>query len=143
MQQPMVVLLALVSIGCTVSAGTTPDAGSCSPSPQFFVSDVWPKYLAANFCGTAGSCHDFNDGHGYFRLRPPGAAPKMNVPLAQWPTSWRENYHAAVQLFDCAQPLDSLLLEIPGGRDDLHPVGPVVLDRTAAATVLQAWTTAP
>jgi hypothetical protein len=137
------VLLSLVLTACTVSAGTAPDAGSCAPSPQFFVSDVYPKYLAPNSCGLAGSCHDFDDGHGYFRLHKPAAAPAPTTPIAEWPASWRENYLAAAQLYDCAHPLDSLLLQIPEGTGDLHPLGPAVLDRGMAATVLQAWTTAP
>lgn len=123
---------------CTVEAGAVPDAAACAASPDRFVSDVWPRYLAANRCNTSG-CHDFDDGHGYLRLRVPGTAPAAGTPLAAWPLEWRENYLSALQLVDCAAPLQSRLLLVPEGQSNLHPPGPVVLDRATAAQVITTW----
>ena len=134
----MLALMACAS--CTVDAGAVPDAGACAASPDFFVSDVWPRYLEANRCSTRG-CHDFADGHGYLRLRPPEAAPAPGTPLAAWPLGWRENYLSALQLVRCDQPLASRLLTVPEGQSNLHPPGPVVLDRATAASVIEDWVT--
>jgi hypothetical protein len=132
--------LALLLAGCTVALPATPDAGPCQAAPDYFASDVWPRYLAATSCGLAGSCHDFSDGHGYFRLRVPEPVPPFpGLPIDAWPIGWRENYLAAIQLLDCTQPLASRLLTVPEGLADPHPPGPVVRDRATAATVLQTW----
>ena len=132
----MVTLMACAA--CTVNAGAPPDAGACAASPDFFVSDVSPRYLDANLCGSSG-CHDFNDGHGYLRLRPLEAAPAAGTPLAAWPLGWRENYLSALQLIRCDDPLASRILTVPEGQSNLHPPGPVVLDRATAATVIETW----
>ena len=123
---------------CTVDNGSVPDAAACAARPDYFVSDVWPRYLVANRCNSAG-CHDFDDGHGTLRLRVPEAAPAAGTPLDAWPLGWRENYLSALQLVRCDDPLASRLLTFPEGQGDLHPPGPVVLDRQTAATVIQAW----
>ena len=124
--------------GCTVDAGTPPDAGACAANPDYFVSDVYPRYLAANQCGSSG-CHDFGDGHGYLRLRAPGAAPAAGTALADWPIEWRENYLSALQLLRCDDPLQSRLLTVPEGSFNLHPPGPVVRDRATASMVVTKW----
>jgi hypothetical protein len=125
--------------GCTVDVGVLPDASACTASPDYFVSDVFPRYLAANQCGNA-SCHAFEGGHGVLRLRPPEVpAPAPGEPLDAWPIGWRENYLAAIHVTRCDAPLESRLLTMPEGRDNLHPPGPVVLDRATAAQVIQVW----
>jgi hypothetical protein len=43
----------------------------------------------------------------------------------------------------CDAPLASRLLRVPEGDDNLHPPGPVVLDRATAATVLETWVALP
>ncbi len=131
-------LASLAADGCQVDAGAPPDAAACEASPDFFVSDVWPRYLVANRCNQAG-CHDFTDGHGTLRLRVPEAGPAPGTPLAGWPLGWRENYLSAIQLLDCADPLASRLLTFPEGLNNLHPPGPVVLDRATAASIFTAW----
>jgi hypothetical protein len=132
----MVALMACAA--CTVNAGAPPDAAACAASRDYFVSDVWPRYLVANRCDTSG-CHDFSDGHGYLRLRKPEAAPAAGTALDAWPLGWRENYLSALQLVRCDAPLDSRLLTVPEGQSNLHPPGPVVLDRATAATVIETW----
>ncbi len=134
--------LALLFAGCTVDVGTTPDAGACAPSPDFFVSDVWPRYLDSNLCGN-GPCHDYANGHGYLRLRPPGPAPAPGTPLDQWPLDWRENYLSTIQLLRCDAPDQSRLLTVPEGVSNLHPPGPIVRNRAEARTVIETWVGSP
>jgi hypothetical protein len=132
----------LAPIACTIDVGRVPDAAPCAASPDVFVQSVWPRYLAASSCGLQG-CHDFSDGHGYFRLRQPEIPPFPGLAVADWPTAWRENYLATIQLLDCQNPARSRVLVIPEGEGNLHPPGPVVRDRATALAVLQAWVAGP
>ncbi len=142
-RRPILVTLALFAAGCTIDTGAVPDAGACAATPDFFVSDVQPRYFDANRCGSQ-SCHDFNDGHGTLRLRTPEVPPPApGTPIDAWPLGWRENYLSAIQLLDCAAPDESRLLTVPEGAANLHPPGPVVLDRATAAMVLATWVTGP
>jgi hypothetical protein len=132
-------LIGALSSGCTLNVGAPPDAGACTASPDFFVSDVYPRYLVANQCGS-GACHAFEGGHGVLRLRTPEMPlPSPGQSIDAWPMAWRENYLSAIHLLDCDAPLESRLLIVPEGRNNLHPPGPVVLDRTTAAQVIQTW----
>ncbi len=131
---------ALAGAACTIDTGAVPDAGPCAASPDYFVSDVWPRYLAPNQCSSR-PCHDFTDGHGYLRLREPEAPPPPGTPLGNWPLGWRENYLSTIQLVRCDDPLASRLLTVPEGASNLHPPGPVVRDRVTAAAVVQTWVT--
>jgi hypothetical protein len=131
--------LALATTACTIDTGAVPDAGACAANPDFFVSDVQSRYFDANQCGSTG-CHDFTDGHGTLRLRAPEVpSPVSGTPIDTWPVGWRENYLSAIQLLDCSAPDQSRLLTFPEGAADLHPPGPVVLDRATAATVIETW----
>jgi hypothetical protein len=129
----------LACAACTISNGAPPDAAPCAANRDFFVSDIYPRYLVANQCTNRG-CHDFDDGHGYLRLHvPESPAPAMNVALGDWPIGWRENYLSTIQLLRCDAPTQSRLLLVPEGVSNLHPPGPVVLDRAAATAMMQAW----
>jgi hypothetical protein len=130
--------MALACAGCTIDLGATPDAGACRPVPDLFVSEVWPGYILSNQCANGG-CHDFSVGHGSLRFQTPEAAPAPGTPLVAWPTAWRLNYLSAIQLVRCDLPLQSRLLTVPEGIGNLHPPGPVVLDRAAAAQIVQSW----
>lgn len=135
-----IALVAAVFAGaCTVDTGAVPDAGPCPARADYFVSDVWPRYLEANQCASRG-CHDFSDGHGYLRLRVPESPPPAPATtIDQWPLGWRENFLSALQLVQCDDPPQSRLLTVPEGQFNLHPPGPVVRDRVAATTVVQTW----
>lgn len=136
-------LLVCFGAACTIDTGVTPDAAACTAAPDFFVSDVYPRYLVPNQCGSSG-CHAFDDGHGVLRLRTPEMPPPaVGQRLDEWPPAWRENYLSAIHLVRCDAPLQSRLLVVPEGQDNLHPPGPVVLDRVTAASLLQTWVTTP
>lgn len=134
--------LCLILAGCTIDTGAAPGTPPCAPSQDFFVSDVQPRYLDFNQCGSSG-CHSFDGGHGYLRLRAPETAPAPGTPLDQWPLSWRENYLSTIQLLRCDAPDASRLLTVPEGVDNLHPPGPVVLDRAVARMVIETWVASP
>jgi hypothetical protein len=135
--------VAIFLTACSVDLGAT-SATACTPSPSFFISDVWPRYLVANRCDTA-ACHAFVGGHGTLRLRDVSSepAPAAAVALDAWPLAWRENYLSATYAFNCDSPLESRLLTIPEGIGNLHPPGPVVLDRPTAQDVMQRWMALP
>ena len=135
-----ILFAALVGGGaCTIDTGAVPDAGACPASADYFVSDVWPRYLEANRCATP-RCHDFSDGHGYLRLRVPETpAPPAGSTIDTWPIGWRENFLSALPLVDCDAPAQSRILLVPEGQSNLHPPGPVVLDRKTAETVIRTW----
>lgn len=129
----------LSGAGCRIDVGTTPDAAPCAPAPDFFVGDIWPRYLAANQCANRG-CHDFADGHGYLRLRvPERPPPAAGLALAEWPLGWRENYLSTIQLLRCDAPASSRLLTVPEGIGNLHPPGPVVRNRAEATALVETW----
>ncbi|MDB4969339.1 MAG: hypothetical protein JWN44_5028 [Myxococcales bacterium] len=128
---------------CTIATGAPPDAAPCAPSRDFFVSDIYPRYFVPNQCGSSG-CHSFDDGHGVLRLRTlQTPAPTPGLPLEAWDPSWRETYLSAIHLVRCDAPLESRLLTVPEGLGNLHPPGPVVLDRATAATLLETWVARP
>jgi hypothetical protein len=111
----------LLLSACSIDLGTT-SATACTPSPALFVSDVWPRYLVANQCGSA-ACHAFVGGHGTLRLRDVSGehAPAVSVALNAWSLGWRENYLSATHQLNCNSPLESPLLTMPEGNGDLHP----------------------
>jgi hypothetical protein len=131
--------VALLAASCTVDAGAT-SADACKPSPAFFVSDVWPRYLVPNLCGIS-QCHAFDGGQGVLRFREVGAPPTGT--LADWPLEWRENYLSSIQFLRCDDPAESRLLTMPEGIGNLHPPGPVVDDRATAKSVIESWLVAP
>ena len=132
-------LLLWMSGACTIDTGAVPDAAACTASPDYFVSDVYPRYLVPNRCGSSG-CHSFDAGHGVLRLRTPELpAPTPGQAIDAWPLAWRENYLTTIHLIRCDAPLQSRLLLVPEGQGNLHPPGPVVLDRATAAFLLQSW----
>jgi hypothetical protein len=138
---PLVLVAALLA-ACEIAVGTPPDASPCLASPDFFASDVFPNYLVGDRCALGG-CHDFTDGHGYLRLRSPEPTPAPGTPLEDFPFAWRENYLSAIQLLRCDAPLASRLLTVPEGQSNLHPPGPVVGDRAAAAVLFTTWVNGP
>ncbi len=133
-----------LALGCQVDAGTVPDAAPCRPSPSYFVTDVWLRYLDANQCATP-ACHGFDGGHGYLRFRPPGTPPDPAAPLDAWPAAWRMNYLAATQLVRCDDPLASRLLTVPEGGADPHPTSPAdqVQNHADAEAIFHTWVATP
>jgi hypothetical protein len=135
-------ILAALLGGCSLSPGAVPDAGRCAPSPEYFAEVVQVNYLDANQCARP-DCHGFDDGHGYYRLRPFGTAPAPGTALADWPPAWRQNYYESIQLVRCDDALASRLLSVPEGRADPHPPGDSVDNHASAEGIFQQWVATP
>lgn len=122
-----------------VGPDTGPPAG-CNAPPQFFVSDVWPRYFERYTCGKS-DCHDSAKGRGSFRLQSlmgvPTPAPTDS--LASWPTQWRENLRSVQRVLNCANPLASQVLTVPSGRAQPHPPGVSVTDIPDADALFTQW----
>jgi hypothetical protein len=127
--------------GCTIDPGpdTMPPVG-CAAPPDFFVTDVWPKYFAQYACGRS-DCHDASSGHGFFRLQPLDGVtpPSANAPLSTWPPAWQSNFQAVLENLSCADPVNSLVLAVPSGRGQPHPPGTVVTDIPGADQLFRMW----
>jgi hypothetical protein len=118
---------------------TGPPAG-CNAPPDFFVSDMWPKYFDAYTCGKS-DCHDASTGHGFFRLQPVSgvATPAPTDPVSTWPMPWQQNLQAVQHNLSCSNPLASAVLAIPEGRSMPHPPGDVVTDHPSADALFLTW----
>jgi hypothetical protein len=127
---------------------TGPETGpptGCNARPDFFVSDVWPKYfqqgsISNQTCGNS-DCHDASSGHGFFRLQSVAGvtAPQPTDPVSIWPTAWAANLRAVETNVSCANPTASVVLVVPSGRGQPHPPGNVVTDAPAADALFRMW----
>jgi hypothetical protein len=135
--------LAAVSLAACGTIDPGPDTGppmGCAAPPEFFVSDVWPKYFDQYGCGKS-DCHDANTGHGFFRLQSlvGVTAPQPTDAVSSWPPEWSANFRAVQQNLSCADPLGSPVLAVPEGRGQPHPGGVVVTDPTSADALFMMW----
>ena len=135
-------LVAILITSCVPAAGDRPDSGMCRPSPHFFASDIYPRYLDFNGCGRNG-CHGVTVGSGYFRLAYVLDAPLAEPDVTRWPAGWRANYESATQLLRCDAPTESRLLATPAGLADPHPAGNTVSNLAEAQDLFRRWVTLP
>jgi hypothetical protein len=97
----------------TVDLGTPPpDVNACRPGQQWFIDQIWPMVLAADYGGK--HCYD-SQCHGggavnLMRLTVP-AGPGM-IPL---PMDWNDDYVAASNEMNCSNVDASTLLLKPTG----------------------------
>jgi hypothetical protein len=104
------------------------DVNACRPSQAFFVSDVWPNFLAKTYeggkrCSNSG-CHDSGSAR-QLVLTPPTSAPA--TPL---PPDWVALYKSVTEQLLCTNVSASPLLAKPDGRQShgglkiIEPEGP-------------------
>jgi hypothetical protein len=135
-------MLASGLVACeTIDVGpdTQPPSG-CTARPEFFVSDVWPRFFEKYQCGTS-NCHDASTGRGFFRLQSVTGlvAPAPSTPVASWPAAWQANLRAVELNLSCGNPASSPVLAIPAGKSQPHPGGTVVTDVADAEAIFRAW----
>lgn len=135
--------LPLVLGGCTIDLG--PDTGppmQCNAAPDYFLSDVWPRYFERYGCAMS-QCHDASTGKGYFRLQNVSniPAPAATAPVSTWPMEWQNNFKAVERNISCANPLASNVLIVPSGRGQKHPPGVTVTDIPDADAIFSMWLT--
>ncbi len=128
-------------VGCTIDLG--PDTGppqQCNAPPDYFVTDVWPRYFEKYTCGRS-QCHDASTGKGYFRVQDVSAvaAPTPTMPVSTWPAAWQNNLRAVERNVSCADPLASNVLIVPTGRGQRHPPGISVTDIPEADMIFTTW----
>jgi hypothetical protein len=135
-------IAALVSLGAceTVDLGTPPaDVNACEPGQQWFIDQVWPSFLGADYNGV--HCYDSNC-H--------GPSPKGQLALVvpaepgtiPFPADWANNYISASNLMSCSDPMDSRLLLLPEGAQ-VHGGGMLIMPNGPEATLVEQWVTMP
>lgn len=130
------------AVACSsVDQGDPPsDINACRPSQAFFVSDVFPNFLANNYggktCGDA-SCHDNASGR-LLRVFPPSTM-TPTVPLAGG-SDWDILYRSATEEMICTDVLGSELFTRPAGLQT-HAPGQLIDPSPAGpeALLLQQW----
>lgn len=133
-------LIALAAAGCgTVDLGPSPaDVAACRPSQDYFVTQVWPNFLAKSYGGKHcydSNCHDTASGQEMV-LTPPTSA--GTVPLAP---DWAAVYKAVTQQLLCTNVSSSRLLTRPDGRQP-HGGGKLIEPDGPEATLIKMWVTA-
>jgi hypothetical protein len=142
----------LGAAGCqTVDLGTPPaDVNACEPGQQYFVSTVWPMYLAMDY----GGKHCFDSG-----CHNPGNLPiltltDISAEVAALPTPLPNplppdilaDYTQAAQMMSCSDVPDSKLLIFPeniqthGGGQLIDPNSQQAKDILA---ILMTWVSSP
>ena len=140
----LVLLLAAAlgaALGCeTVDLGAPPaDVNVCMPGPQWFIDQVWPNFLGADYGGK--HCYD-STCHG------PGSTTAMTLtnPIEAgtipFPTDWQNNYTQASQRMNCSDAADSALLILPEGVQ-VHGGGMLIMPSGPEATLVEQWVTKP
>jgi len=139
----LLVLVGAVAAGAiaacqTVDLGTPPaDLNACRPSQLFFVSDIWPKVLGADYsgrhCYDAG-CHDAGSARPLMLVPPPASDPGA-VPLMG---TWAADYISAAEQMNCSNAAASNLLALPTGVRT-HGGGMVFAPGSPQALAIQMW----
>ena len=135
--------LAAGAAGCdTVNLGAPPDDNNtCQPSQQFFIDQIWPNVLSADYGGKHcydTSCHASSSGHSPALTVPP-ATETAALPL---PMTWAANYLSATEQMNCADVSSSNLILLP---EDVtpHGGGQLFKPKSMQETLIRMWVTAP
>ena len=132
-------------LGCqTVDLGAPPaDVNVCQPGQMWFLSQVWPNFLAQDYNGV--HCYDSNC-HGpnpKGQLALINSSEPMTTPLQP---EWAANYASASQLMNCSDPSDSRLLVLPEGVQT-HGGGMLIDPNSTQGmqiiSILNMWVTQP
>jgi hypothetical protein len=120
--------------GCpTVDLGDTPpDIGQCRPDRQYYIDEIWPKYLApataGRSCVAATGCHQTTTGRSALRLS------------TATPVDHDANYQVVTRFLNCASPESSELLTKPLAGIEAHQGGDIFPNATDPAVItFQGW----
>jgi hypothetical protein len=147
MAAPLAVALAaalgaLVAACETVDLGAPPsDVNACRPSQQFFIDEIWPNVLSADYGGKHcydSKCHDAASGRPLTLVVPPANEPAA-IPL---PPTWAKNYRSATEQMNCANPSSSDLILLPTNTRT-HGGGQLFKTTDPEALSIQMWVTVP
>jgi hypothetical protein len=138
-------MLAAAALGAglscqTVDLGAPPaDVNACEPGQQWFIDQVWPNFLGADYNGK--HCYD-STCHG------PGSTTAMTLTnpiepgVLPFPMDWQNNYTQATQRMNCSDAADSALLILPEGVQ-VHGGGMLIMPSGPEATLVEQWVTMP
>jgi hypothetical protein len=139
----MTACLLVALAGCdTVDLGAPPaDINACRPSQQFFIEQIWPNVLAADYGGRHcydTACHSTTSPR-QMTLAVPPANEMAAIPL---PPTWAQNYEKAADQMSCADVTSSALIRLPESAT-MHGGGVLFMPGSAQETTLKMWVTAP
>ena len=128
-------------LGCeTVDLGAPPaDVNVCAPGQQWFIDQVWPKFLGADYSGK--HCYD-STCHG------PGSTTAMTLTnpiepgVIPFPADWASNYTQASERMNCSDPSDSTLIILPEGLQ-VHGGGMLIMPNGPEVMLVEQWVTMP
>jgi len=140
----VVLATALVTtIGCSiVDLGEAPaDVNACRPSQEYFVSAVWPDFLAkannGKTCADA-NCHGTGATSALHLVADPRTPNPVVFPLVGG-TDWFANYTAASDAMNCTDVSGSPLYTKPSGLQSSHGGGMLFSPGGPEFELLQQW----
>ncbi|HVZ71039.1 MAG TPA: hypothetical protein VHJ20_01580 [Polyangia bacterium] len=129
----------------TIDLGPPPaDVNACRPSEQFFVDEIWPNVLAADYGGKHcydSKCHDPGSGRRptFIGNPQPPLTPGQAIPQPL-PDDWAQNYRNAAEEMNCADVGASPLIDFAEGQMS-HPGGALFKNTDPQETKLRMWVT--
>jgi len=131
--------LGLAACGTVELGETPPEVNACRPSQSFFVTEVWPGFLAKTYSGRR--CSDA-DCHASARGRELVVTPPTSAPAVPLPPDWAALYRSVSQQMLCTNVSASPLLARVDGRQT-HGGGKLIEPDRVEATLIKMWVTAP
>jgi hypothetical protein len=126
----------------TVDLGAPPrDINACRPSQQYFVDEIWPNVLSADYGGKHcydSKCHDPASGRPLTLVANPMPMPAV-IPLTM---DWAANYRSATENMNCSNVEASDLIALPANLRT-HGGGMLFSATGPEALKIQMWVTAP
>jgi hypothetical protein len=137
----------------TVDLGSPPaDINACRPSQSFFVREVWPNVLAADYGGkhcSDAKCHDPASGRPLTLIANPqpdlnaGFDPMNPAPIPNpLPADWAANYRSASEQMNCSNPSASDLVARPTAQRT-HGAPKLFGATDPPATTIEMWVSGP
>jgi hypothetical protein len=130
-------------VGCSiVDLGDPPaDVNACQPPQEFFVTDIWPNYLAKSYGGKTcadANCHGTGTSSALRLVADPKTPNPVTFPLVGG-TDWFANYNSASQSMNCTDVTGSALYTTPSGIDSSHGGGMLFSAGGPEFDLLQQW----
>ena len=132
-----------VTVGCSiVDLGDPPaDVNACRPNQEYFVSDVWPNFLAKSYNGKTcadANCHGPGATSALHLVADPKTPNPVTFPLVGG-SDWFANYTAASDVMNCTDVTGSSLYTKPSGLQSSHGGGMLFSPGGAEFDLLQQW----
>jgi hypothetical protein len=138
---------AALGLACqTVDLGDPPaDVNACRPGQQFFVDQIWPNVLSADYGGKHcydASCHAPGNQHALLLQQPPAGATPAVANGVITPMELADDYTSAANQMNCADVAASTLLAKPAGLQT-HGGGMLFSPTGTEADLIKMWVSQP